>query len=52
MVEAYSRAFLLTGPNVQFLRYMLDRGTLDALARSTMHSSEWAEDFARGMGQY
>lgn len=51
MVAAYSRAFVLTGPNVQFLRHMLDRGNLDAMARSTMRS-EWAENFAPGMGRH
>lgn len=52
MIAVYSRAFLLTGPNVQFLRHMLDRGDLDAMARSTMLSREWAADFSRSMGQY
>jgi hypothetical protein len=51
MVEAYSKAFLLTGPNVQFLRHMIDRNGLDELARRTM-ASEWAEDFSKSMGQY
>jgi hypothetical protein len=52
MVAAYSRAFLLTGPNAQFLRHMLDRGELDEMAHSTMRSGEGAEDFSRSMGRH
>lgn len=52
MIAAYSRAFLLTFPNVQFLRHMLDCGDLDEMAHSTMRSGEWAEDFSRSMGRH